>query len=482
MSGKGASLDPHARMPGTSDRRQQQRTDITSRSSSLELALSQNLQLEEQLKIEAEHENPIEKLRRLLSTKSAISTTSSFAERQQAAVGTDSAFREIGKGCTGIVFENPGTAWAFKASTMNRGDTLWNHYVMNLRIQESFDQLGDIGGQIEIPRVLWFANESSEFWKENRHLFPENSAFPRGPQEVLCMDRIFPLHESIRHNLIELYCPSNKIDIAKTDQANKDCLLCPLLGRKRFGSSRPGGGLFFSLRNYKLHVDQIKELDLDSKGYAVSMAKALAVLHWHTKIDAMDVEFILGSSPIDSNAIRRAMPLSAIERLAPGTSTYEYTTNSSPDFTKRIICLWLLDFHACRTIPMTTDGVRQIVKAFIESEPSCPRPSSGDPFAEELWQIFRHQYAETANRLVGDTAHSDLPGQFIEGVALELEKRKANVVDRAREQPPTDQSRGGYRGKGCGKRKGSGGQRWNPERHRGFKSPGGTSNRGDRTN
>jgi hypothetical protein len=36
--------------------------------------------------------------------------------------------------------------------------------------------------------------------------------------------------------------------------------------------------MFFSLRNYKLHLDQIRELNLDAAEYAISMADALAVL------------------------------------------------------------------------------------------------------------------------------------------------------------------------------------------------------------
>lgn len=54
--------------------------------------------------------------------------------------------------------------------------------------------------------------------------------------------------------------------------------------------------MFFSLRNYKLHVDQMQSLQLEAEKYATSMADAPAVLHWHMKIDGMDIEFALGSS------------------------------------------------------------------------------------------------------------------------------------------------------------------------------------------
>lgn len=90
---------------------------------------------------------------------------------------------------------------------------------------------------------------------------------------------------------------------AKSDPSSKDCIIHPLLGRRRFGGSRHGGRIFFSLGNYKLHVDQIKDLDLDAEEYATSMADALVVLHWHTKIDGNDIEFVLGSSPADYNSV-----------------------------------------------------------------------------------------------------------------------------------------------------------------------------------
>lgn len=46
--------------------------------------------------------------------------------------------------------------------------------------------------------------------------------------------------------------------------------------------------MFFPLGNYKLHIDQVQLSQLDAKEYAKSMTGALAVLHWHTKVDGMD--------------------------------------------------------------------------------------------------------------------------------------------------------------------------------------------------
>ena len=86
-----------------------------SRSVSLEVAMLESLDLDDKLAAEAASEGPKEALKRLLSIRSVVSTSSSFAERQQAAVHGHSEFKEIGTGSTAKVFEHPGTSWVYKA-------------------------------------------------------------------------------------------------------------------------------------------------------------------------------------------------------------------------------------------------------------------------------------------------------------------------------------------------------------------------------
>ncbi|RAK96769.1 zinc finger protein [Aspergillus ibericus CBS 121593] len=403
-----------------SNRRELQGTD-SSWTSSLADALQQNLQLEDKLRRD-ENETPQARLQRMLSTRSVISTSSSFAERQQAAIGSRNPFREIGVGSIGKVFEQPGTPWAFKVLLIDRTEKLWNNYVMHLRIQQSFDKLGEIPGLVEIPRVAWFADKDSEFWPENLHLFPNETGFPRQAREVMCMERVFPLPQPVRNALIELFCNPINAPAAKNDPLNKDCLIRLFLGRKRVGTSRPGGSMFFSLRNYKLHADQIQELQLDADEYARNMADALAVLHWHTNIDTMDLEFVLGSSPFDQNAVRRQMRLPDIERLRPGTSTFEHTTNASLNFKKRIVSLWLIDFDACAPITMNAAGVQQAAKAFMENDPYYPRPFSNDTYMENLSRIFSQRYVETGKKITIGSSQG-LPAQFVQEVVKRFSQR-----------------------------------------------------------
>lgn len=413
-----------SRLPKIADLRRAQQSDASqtsSRAASLEAAMLDNLALEKHLESTTAGEPPKQSLRRLLSTKSVVSTSSSFAERQQAAVGTNTAFREIGTGSIGKVFEHPGTVWAYKLPLTDDASRLWNNYIMNRRIENSFGQLGPLAGQVEVPRAVWYAKSTTaEFWAENLDRFPFTSEFQRRRRDVLCIERIFPLPKPTRDSLVDLYCPEIGREAAKIHAANKDCLLRPLLGRKR--QSAQSRLSIFSLRNFKLHLDQIEEIGLDAQDLAFALADALAVLHWHTQIDAMDVEFVLGSSPQEDQRVRRIIPLEKLMTSKIPTSTFEYVTNSNANFSKRVTSLWLLDFDACSDITMDQTGVDMACKAFIETEAYYPRPHNPDPFAQQLWKDFGNRYLTTAGKIVHE-GYKELPVQFLRAVNQALNRR-----------------------------------------------------------
>lgn len=62
---------------------------------SLVEAVKENLQLEKLLEQDAAGETPEMLLKHMLSIRSVVSTGSSFAQRQQAAIGTKTSFREM---------------------------------------------------------------------------------------------------------------------------------------------------------------------------------------------------------------------------------------------------------------------------------------------------------------------------------------------------------------------------------------------------
>ena len=109
---------------------------------------------------------------------------------------------------------------------------------------------------------------------------------------------------------------------------------------------------------------------------------------------------------------------------------------------------------------MTDAGVRQAVKAFIETEPFFPRPFSHDSYAENLWQIFCHRYIEAASKLVDGITQNHLPERFIEMVTFELKKRDQPASAECQPEPhlgPASSARS--RGPNRGRRdRGSGGR------------------------
>ncbi|KAI3546906.1 hypothetical protein CSPX01_04148 [Colletotrichum filicis] len=337
------SIQGSSRVPKAFEKRRAQNqsddTAASSRAVSLEQAIIANLHLEERLEAETQGETIEVCLKRMLSTKSTISTASSFAKRQQAAVGVAANFREIGTGSIGKVFEHPGTTFAYKLPLTKQDDKLWNNYIMHKRIETAFNSLKFYPGQVEIPKCFWFATPTSHsFWEENLELFPDISGFPREPNHILCMERIFPLPKPVRHCLIEKFCPPQRREQLMKSEANKDRLL---------------------------HANQIKDLEMKPADLYLGMAHALAIMHWVAKIDGNDVEFVIGRPPVAEQVVRTDYRLVGILALKPMTSTYELLTHKPPDFGRRVTSLWMIDFDDCHDMTMDDAGIDKAVKATI---------------------------------------------------------------------------------------------------------------------
>ncbi|KAI6779983.1 uncharacterized protein J7T54_000284 [Emericellopsis cladophorae] len=167
-------------------------TDISSRSASLAIAIQNALTLEQKLEQDAAECTTEVALQRMLSLRSVISTTSSFAERQQAAVDRPVEFRGIGKGSIGVISEHPGTTHCYKLATLDNSDKLWNNYRIHTKVQEAFEKANSlIKVDVEIPKMFWFANaKTSIFWNENLDDFPFTDTFPKKTRDTLCMERM----------------------------------------------------------------------------------------------------------------------------------------------------------------------------------------------------------------------------------------------------------------------------------------------------
>ncbi|KAJ4338716.1 hypothetical protein N0V95_007987 [Ascochyta clinopodiicola] len=380
----------------------------SSRTPSFIDALMANIQLEEKLTSKT-------MLQRFFSMGSVVSTSSSFANRRQDAIGTRSQYRSIGAGTCGQVFEVPGTTYVFKLAKHpgKETDTLWNDYTQHLKIQEVFDKLGRSELQVRTPRVWYFVKMDDEsWWTQNKDRFPKTAT---DWTNLLCTERILPISRPLRESLIDEYCPKRNIEQAKEIEVNKDCLVRLYLGKRR---SRVNTS-FFSLRNFCLHLDQMEELELKIDQFATTIAEALAVMHWACRLDANDIEFVVGSAP-DISAEPNLIvpkPLTSVDinKMKPNTSTWNAHTN---DFKKRQIHIWMLDFNRCR--PFQPSNLTPLVDAFFVNDPYYPRPHSTNPKDQDLWTLFRKTYEDFGQKALKwqkmDAQFFKLPGQFMDMV------------------------------------------------------------------
>lgn len=204
-------------------------------------------------------------------------------------------FRRIGAGFCGSVWALPEDSSAFKREDGGPASSLSNDFEVHKRVLESLNQPTDLGTtspRIQVPQCYRFITADDQNWWSCLDLFPHGYT----PCNVIQSERIPPLPQNIREFLIDEYCPSFLSSEIKASDANRDCIVRPYLGRRRFapattvnGGNRPPRFSAFSLRNFPLHIDQMERLDIDAKVYAEIMAESLAMMHWHTKIDANDV-------------------------------------------------------------------------------------------------------------------------------------------------------------------------------------------------
>lgn len=237
---------------------------------------------------------------------------------------------------------------------------------------------------------------------------------------MICTERIFPLAKPIRESLIDQYCKPQLVQNIKQSEANNDCFVRVYLGKRR-RNGRPT--MFFSLRNYNLHLDQMEEIGLDTHGLASSIAEALAIVHWGAHIDADDVEFVLGSAPMlttDTLTIPNPkLSVQDLKTLDQNTSTWSINAENS---CSRVTQLWMLDFNRCKEFASTQSGIIQLVDAFFKNDPYYPHPLSKSREDQELWQAFNDSYLKVSGELnLGEHAH--LPGLFIDMVVEETRAR-----------------------------------------------------------
>ena len=346
--------------------------------------------LEEPEDSESDGNSAVKRLGRALSTKSVFSTASSFATRMQRAAGqpgVDSAeLNVIGLGSCGTVFELPGTEIAYKKGTKELD--MWRDFCLTNRVhnaaKEARNILQEAFPSSTIPRTPlcheYHPADDDAFWLTNLPRFP---ASHRTRQPLFIVDRILPLPEQTRMDLIEEYFDQDESvqQEAKEDRGNKDCLVRTYLGERE--STRQQSEVYDSLRNFPLRLNMMEELQLEVSELANEMAIGLAIMHWQAQVDGMDVEFVLGSSATwDSEQQNGYDDINAPPHIVKVVN-----------FKRRAVHLWMLDFDKATTIEFQERDVdKKLVPAFLGNDPYYPRRQVD----EQLWEDFCSSYLKAS--------------------------------------------------------------------------------------
>lgn len=227
-----------------------------------------------------------------------------------------------------------------------------------------------------------------------------------------------------------MYCPPEHHAFARRADYNRDCLARIYLGR-RSSSTKSAN---FTLRNFNLHIDQLRALGLPVQHYAVAIAKALATIHWAANVSAYDIEFVLGGRRKTEHGkagVNLKLLKDAAQSTTPATlceleaelaiaALGQMEPTSSND--AQGMQLWVLDFNLCGMWeeqvgwenPEALLGC--LVESFFENDPYYPLPLAKHEEDRELWSAFREAYAARARTILHekDARLHELPEKFLD--------------------------------------------------------------------
>jgi hypothetical protein len=339
--------------------------------------------------------NPSETvLRRSLTIRSVISTTSSFATRYQQALGNPAlqTTREIGRGLQATIFEQVGHELVVKKEHVDNARTaknLKNEFASHHLVYDSFQRYGPpLDCKISIPRPIALAtsDEGHTYKSINERLPKEHQT----SSDLVQMERVLPLPKVIRRALIEKFYPfeggNAVIDPATVqnvlnDLPNKHCLVRPYLGMRNKTYPREQ----FSLRNFILSLQSLTELNFDVQQLATTLGRAYAIMQWGAHVDGDDVEFVLGSS-------------TTVGPHSAGATSVQH----------RKIGLHMIDFGQCEKVDMSSDAqvVYQAFKgAMVTGDNAYFIPNYRH--TPGLFQEFCNAYAQAAKVIIQDQGLAD---------------------------------------------------------------------------
>ncbi|KAH8176620.1 peptidase family m28 domain-containing protein [Sarocladium implicatum] len=312
-------------------------------------------------------------------------------------------------------------------------DGLWTDCVAHSRVMEALIAQRRSHRELDIlvPNIHAFvAAEDRIWWKDHESLMPSHKDFPT-PCRTLISERIPPVPKAFRQTLIDRYCPPSQQAIARQADYNNDCLARVYLSRR--SSKKKSAN--FTLRNFNLHIDQLRASELPVQHYAASMAEALATIHWAANVSAYDIEFVLGGCRRDEHdsatfnfkvpeGPRQSTTLPGLRELEARLALPEERYQPQPATHRKSqgMQLWVLDFNLCGMWEESVGWeepdvlVGCLVEAFFENDPYYPLPLAEYEEDRELWEIFREAYTARARIVLQDKDMRllELPRRFLD--------------------------------------------------------------------
>ncbi|MCJ1403054.1 hypothetical protein MMC11_006277 [Xylographa trunciseda] len=359
-----------------------------------------------------------------LYTSSSLVGQLGHVEDESANEGSE--YLTIGLGSCGTVFQILGTDFAVKKGKDVKA--MCNDFLLTNRVYNAMADTrellqGEFSNRTlpKIPQCVEFLlPDSKDYWEDALYKFPRSH---REIGAAFQVDLIRPLPKITREALINLYFDDGEEvkQVARTGEENEHCLVRTYLGEREAPDQYSAG--YDSLRNFPLRLNMIEDLGLDKFALAIEMAVALAVIHWPAQVDAMDVEFVLGSASQPGSDRRRAYA------KAPGpsdfSSPHEVSHLHRLNFKTRPIHMWVLDFDKATSTALTPNDVdKKLVPAFLGNDPYYPRPEVD----EALWKNFSKTYL-TASRIIlrnrqESASVMSLPKLFLDKVAEMIKKHE----------------------------------------------------------
>ncbi|MCJ1307157.1 hypothetical protein MMC25_000803 [Agyrium rufum] len=347
-------------------------------------------------------EKPTATLRRWLSTQTILSTDiftdanpdgRSILVNDRPTHDTES-FHSIGKGMCAEIFAEPHTTFkTLKRACTPLNGQLWNdfieHHKISIAIHNAFFYQGHL--KLSVPRVFeYYTRDDEEWWDGNRRYWATPSL--KEATDLLEMERIHALPKTVRDALIERYCPEDAREAAQ-------CIL-EYVGYTTLSPEERK----FPLRNFEADLSIVDELldESEKAHHAKAMAVALALMHWSARVDATDIEFVLGSPPplLSSSSIYSSASHDSPFSLA---ELEKLTFRASSSLTKRCnqkpAHLWLLDFNQVGFITMGTEGVEKAVRAFWQNDPYYPQLREFGHRDRGLWELFVQTYLDESKKI-----------------------------------------------------------------------------------